>query len=62
MLTEVAIAVMAELVMLFRAAVTTMVNAVVVGLLLLLGAYWWSSYNAGILSRGNLHELGLSLK
>ncbi|XP_054799323.1 serine/threonine-protein phosphatase 5 isoform X1 [Prosopis cineraria] len=47
-IAAVTVAVMAAVVMLFRTSVATMVAAVVVGLLLLLGAYRWSSSNADV--------------
>jgi len=60
-IAAVTVAVMAAGVMLFRTSKTTIVIAIVVGLLLLLGAYWWSGHNTGTF-RSPLHDPDLSLK
>ena len=60
-IAAVTVAVMAAVVMLFRTSKATIVGAIVIGLLLLLGAYRWSDRNTGIF-RSHLHDPGLSLK
>ncbi|MED6222974.1 Serine/threonine-protein phosphatase 5 [Stylosanthes scabra] len=46
-IAAVTVAVMAALVM-FKTSKATIISAIVIGLLLLLGAYWWSGRNTGI--------------
>lgn len=60
-IAAVTVAVMAVAVMLFRTSKTTIVATIVVGLLLVLGAWWWSGCNTGTF-RSHLQDLGLSLK
>ena len=58
-IAAVTVAVMAVVVMLVKTSKTTIVATIVVGLLLVLGA-WWSSCNTGTF-RSHLQDLGIAL-